>query len=94
VPEIWICNASPIILLSKAGALHILTLFTKKVIIPKAVQKELKFKNDKNVAAFLKSRLVEVKSPSAIHPGVLEWGLGSGETEVISLYHLDFFIVH
>ena len=28
---------------------------------------------------------IEIKSPSRIHQEVLEWGLGPGETEVISL---------
>ncbi len=83
--RVWVCNASPIILLSKAESLFLLTELADKVIIPKGVKQELSVKIDKKVKDFLNHRKVEVVNVKKVDPKVVEWGLGKGESEVIAL---------
>ncbi len=83
--KVWVCNASPIILLSKAESLFLLTELTDRVIIPNAVVQELSVKIDKRIQDFLTHQKVKVVKVGKIDPKVLEWGLGRGESEVIAV---------
>lgn len=80
-----ICNASPIILLSKAESLFLLTESADRVMVPNGVKRKLSVKTDNNIKDFLNHRKVEVVSVRKLNPKVLEWGLGRGESEAISL---------
>ena len=82
--KVWVCNASPIILLSKAESLFLLTELAD-VIIPNGVKQELTKKIDNRIQDFLSYKKVQVVKRSKVSPRVLEWGLGKGESQVISL---------
>lgn len=83
--KVWVCNASPIILLSKAESLFLLTELADKVIIPNGVKQELSKKIDNRIQDFLTHKKVKLIKLRKVNPKVLEWGLGKGESEVISL---------
>lgn len=83
--KVWVCNASPIILLSKAESLFILTELTDRVIIPNGVKHELSKKIDDRIQEFFSNKKVKLVKLRKVNLKVLEWGLGNGESEVISL---------
>jgi len=85
VGKVWVCNASPIILLSKAESLFILTELTDRVIIPNGVKHELSKKIDDRIQEFFSNKKVKLVKLRKVNLKVLEWGLGNGESEVISL---------
>ncbi len=58
--KVWVCNASPIMLLSKAESLFLLIELPDKVIISNAVVQELSVKIDKRIQDFLTHKKVKV----------------------------------
>jgi predicted nucleic acid-binding protein len=87
VHKCWIVNASPLILLGKAGYLHLLSNLAEVIKIPSAVVKEIGAKADgkvildvlENHAQFLIVKDIDVPAE------ILAWDLGAGETQVIAL---------
>ncbi len=83
--ELWVINASPLITLSKAGQLELLQAGNRRLIIPEAVRAEvLRGLEDDPARKALESDFQSVSYDEAPEPMVLEWGLGSGETAVLS----------
>lgn len=80
----WVCNASPIILLSKVHALHLLTDLSGKIYVPERVGKEVLVKAGKEIKDFLKVQKVRVIKAN-VEPEIMEWGLGIGESQVLSV---------
>ena len=74
-----VCNASPIILLSKVHALHLLTDLSWKIYVPEGVGKEVLVKAGKEIKDFLKEQKVRVVKAN-VEPKIMEWGLGIGES--------------
>ncbi|MEI7894108.1 MAG: hypothetical protein WCI05_13530 [Myxococcales bacterium] len=78
--EIWVVNASPLIVLAKVGRLDLLCDAGREIVVPGAVAREvLAGPNDAAGAAvrgLLASRVVD----HVDLPSVLEWGLGAGAT--------------
>lgn len=80
-----VCNASPLIVLAKAGFLDVLNQLFERVLVPAAVRKEILVGPAEDLAR------VELESVSWIEVVKLEpavtplayWRLGRGETEVI-----------
>ena len=85
-PERWILNASPMIVLARAGREDLLSALAEQVVVPHAVASEIKAgpTRDRARQALAAGRfaVVEATPPS---PEILAWDLGSGETAVISL---------
>ena len=83
--DLWVVNASPLIVLGKAGQLELLNRLPKEVVVPMAVAGEIKAgpPNDAARVAIEAGmfRLVETQEPT---PELAAWDLGSGETAVIS----------
>ena len=84
--EIWIANASPIIVLAKIEKLDLLLAGDRSLLIPEAVAREILEAPAQDPAR----RILESgwgSKPVSItpHPDVLEWGLGAGESAVLSL---------
>lgn len=81
--ERWAVNASPLIALGRIGLLGLLSSLAAGIVVPEAVATEVKRVADE-AGAFLhgKSFSVERVDP---HPLVVSWGLGAGETAVLSL---------
>lgn len=80
----WVVNASPVISLARAGYLSVLSATADAVRVPEAVRAELLAGPEADPAR----RAVESGwgEALAVTPAeaVLEWGLGQGETSVIS----------
>lgn len=84
--DVWIVNASPIIVLAKIGCLDLLTKLSREIWLPAAVVAEISTgpANDPAREA-LERGWGSRAAPQAVHTGLLEWGLGPGETSVLAL---------
>jgi predicted nucleic acid-binding protein len=86
VPERWVVNASPLICLAKAEHLDLLTRLADEVLLPPAVIREVLAGPASDPARqALQHRWGKPTPPVLPVPTVLEWGLGPGETEVITV---------
>ncbi len=80
----FIVDASPLIVLAKVGRLDLLERLADEYLIPARVAEEVLRGPDSDPArAFLTSAMPTVAEVVS-EPTVLEWGLGLGETAVIS----------
>lgn len=85
--NVWICNASPLILLGKLDRLTWLETLSPGFVIPVAVFDEVMAGRPDDPARIW---LADPRNPSrteadaAARPEVLAWDLGAGETAVIS----------
>lgn len=85
--DIFVLNASPVILLGKAGLLRLLGPLANMWIVPEGVVTEVEKKNS------IRPYIVELESSSSvlsenisqIDPLVAAWDLGQGESEVLTL---------
>jgi len=84
--ETWIANASPVIALAKIERLDLLLVEGRTLLIPEAVVSEI-LQAPAHDAARQALEAGWGPNPVAVAPdmGVLEWGLGAGETTVLSL---------
>ena len=84
--EIWIANASPIIVLAKIERLDLVMVEGRTLLIPEAVAAEI-LQAPAHDAARQALETGWGSKPLVVAPdiGVLEWGLGAGETAVLSL---------
>ena len=86
MPDTWVVNASPLISLAKIGRLDLLRAEGRDVLIPAAVEEEiLAGPRDDAASIALTARAFAEPVVSAQRVEVLEWGLGAGETAVLSL---------
>jgi predicted nucleic acid-binding protein len=85
VPEL-VVDTSPLVVLSKVGRLDLLRDFAKALVVPSAVADEILAGPGKDPARIA---LESGRFGEPIHvdvlPMVMEWGLGAGETAVLSL---------
>jgi predicted nucleic acid-binding protein len=88
VSKRWVVDASPLILLHKIDQLNLLAALSEELVIPKAVSDELlSYEDDRPVwQNFLGSspKIIALKESLQIHPDIAGWGLGRGESEVIT----------
>lgn len=95
MPNLWVCNASPLILLKRIGHLRLLAELCETLVIPNAVADEvLHHKEDLLIwKTFLSSPNVKrLENAIAIEPAISGWDLGKGESEVLSwaVTHLGY----
>ena len=84
--EIWVANASPLITLAKAGQLGLLQGEDRQLIVPEAVRIEVMLgPADNSARKILESGFDATFEHTTSDPMVLEWGLGAGETTVLSI---------
>lgn len=84
--EIWVANASPVIVLAKAGHLELLNELPGELVLPEAVVAEVLAGPESDPARqALEGGWGLRQSPVAIPSELLEWGLGPGETAVLAL---------
>lgn len=84
--ERWVVNASPIILLGKAGVVHLLPKLCEELVVPEGVLLEVASGQAADVG---RKWLQEAGQPhlrkvAVLHPSFSSWGGGRGEAEVIS----------
>ncbi len=82
-----IINASPLIVLGKAGLMKLISPLAKSWVIPESVIEEVSQKSSVDVILAQLSECSEVscQKVSVINPLVAGWNLGKGESDVIAL---------
>lgn len=84
--DAWVVNASPIIVLAKAGLERLLTDLAREVVVPEAVAAEVLAGPEADSARkLLESGWGRRAGPDNIPTALVEWGLGAGETAVIAV---------
>jgi predicted nucleic acid-binding protein len=85
--KIFILNASPIILLGKAGLLKTISPLAESWIVPEGVVAEVEAKRsiDSYLSDLAKASNVSRSFVEHIHPSIATWDLGQGESEVLTL---------
>ena len=84
--EVWVANASPVILLAKAEAFGLLAQLPGQLVVPRGVFAEVTAAGPADPGAVALGdptgyQLVEI---AAVHPNVAGWDLGRGESEVLT----------
>lgn len=84
----WVLDTSPLILLHKIDKLNLLVVLSEVLIVPNAVNDELlSYEEDRLVwQTFFDSsqKIIALKDSLQMHPDIEGWGLGRGESEVIT----------
>lgn len=84
--ERWITDASPLITLARIGRAELLEELAEQLVVPAAVVAEVMAGPPQDAARRLLEGGFGVRAiPPSLSPRVLAWGLGQGETEVLSL---------
>lgn len=84
--ETWVVNASPRIALAKVGQLQLLERPGLLLLIPEAVRDEVAAGGEMDPArGALQAGFGGAPVAAMPDPDVLEWGLGKGETAVLTL---------
>lgn len=95
--ERWVVNASPVILLAKAGVVQFLPGLCAELVIPNGVVSEVQegHKADEGHLWLASAGARYVRPSGQLHPALALWSGGTGEAEVISwaLAHPDFTAV-
>lgn len=82
--KVFVFNASPIILLGKAGLLKTVSPLADLWIVPEKVVSEVEAK--KPVSAYLSDlNHYEIEFAEQLDPLVMSWDLGAGESEVLTI---------
>jgi predicted nucleic acid-binding protein len=90
VPERWILNASPLIVLARIGAEHLFSMLADEVVVPRAVALEVEEGpvEDRARQTLAAGQFTIVDTPPS-PAELLAWDLGSGENAVLSLALTD-----
>lgn len=82
-------NASPLIILSRAGLLNLLQLAAPELVVPDAVAAEIlrRGPNDPTAQALSNTAWLSVIPTLAIPASIQSWGLGQGESAVLAWAH-------
>ena len=85
--EVAVTNASPLILLSRAGKLNLLRLAADRILVPEPLAQEILARGDSDAgaAAIAENDWLEVTAIEDVPDVVQMWGLGPGESAVIAL---------
>ncbi len=81
-----VVNASPLILLARAGHIELLKLAADLVIVPKPVADEIcgGVAADAAVTALQSLDWLQTEDPGTVSPAVARWNLGPGESSVLT----------
>ena len=84
--EIWVINASPLILLGKLGRTDLLEKLARQVIVPQAVFREVVAgaTSDAAIQAALSWAAPRVHNDIFVPPAISAWDLGAGESQVLA----------
>lgn len=85
MPEQWVANASPLIVLGKIGQLNLLTQLPQRVVVPAAVVAEILAGPEGDAARLaIQSDMFTKVNPPTIPQELAAWDLGAGETSVLA----------
>lgn len=84
--EVWVINASPLILLGKLGRTVLLEKLARQVIVPQAVFREVVAgaTGDAAMQAALGWAAPRVQNDILVPPAISAWDLGAGESQVLA----------
>lgn len=86
IGEIWVINASPLILLGKLGRTDLLENLARRVIVPQAVFREVAAGTADDAA--METALVwansRVLDDILVPPSISGWDIGAGESQVLA----------
>ena len=87
MPERIVVNASPLIFLSRSGHLDLLRVVCDHAVVPEAVAGEIRVRGEDDPAAraLAQTEWLAVRAAPGIHPEILAWGLGRGESAVLAV---------
>lgn len=86
MPDCWVVNASPVIALAKVGHLDLLDADAPCIVLPQSVADEIRHGPDGDPARqALDNGWGGNPVTAAPDPLIVEWGLGAGETAVLSI---------
>jgi len=77
-------NASPLIVLARAGRLDLLKLDSDRIVVPAAVAEEIAAHSDEAARALAEHPWLERLPPMPVSASVAAWDLGDGESAVLS----------
>ena len=82
-----VVNASPLILLSRAGHLHLPQAVSKTLLVPAQVVTEVRAKGEADpcARALAEATWLEQVAVDAVPPAIAAWRLGAGESAVLAL---------
>lgn len=84
--EVWVTNASPLIVLAKIGRHDLMAKMSREILVPSSVLDEILAGPPEDPARqLIESGWGNLVEPNVIIPELLEWGLGPGETAVLAL---------
>ncbi len=84
MPERWVVNASPLIVLAKIDSLNLFTQLAEELVVPTAVVAEIVAGPKQDPARRFLSKAPFATVMVVADPAVVTWDLGSGETAVLS----------
>jgi predicted nucleic acid-binding protein len=86
VSDVWVVNASPVIVLAKAGYLTLLEQLPSGLLLPEVVAAEILAGPEADPARqAVQGGWGNRVAPDAVPTELLEWGLGAGETAVLAV---------
>jgi hypothetical protein len=86
MPEKWVVNASPLIVLARINHLILLQRLAEEIVVPAGVAKEIaQGLGDDPAREWLKSHGQDlVRKVEVVPPVIIAWNLGLGESEVLA----------
>lgn len=85
MPEKWVVNASPLIVLGKVGQLDLLTKLPQRIVVPAAVVTEVLAGPEGDAARLaVQTKMFSKVTTPTIVPELAAWDLGAGETSVLA----------
>lgn len=83
----WVANASPLILLGKAGFAHLLAELCDELIVPDAVVGEVAARPDgrSTIERMRATRSVRFEEDRPVRLEIQQWDLGPGESQVLEM---------
>lgn len=79
-----VVDASPLIILARAGRLDLLQLAAERIVLPSSVVAEVGAHSDEASRALAETAWLERVPDVPISPAIAAWDLGSGESAVLS----------
>jgi len=84
MPERPVVNASPLVVLARAGRLDLLRLLGSRVVVPSPVAREVRAHSDETARALEEEAWIEEEPAAPVAERVAAWDLGLGESAVLS----------
>ena len=84
MPEPPVVNASPVIVLARAGQIDLLRLLGDRIVIPAAVAAEVMVHSDEAARTLNTEEWIEQVPPGPVSEVVAAWDLGAGESAVLT----------